>query len=181
LLFDLDFFFDHAAPLMIFLQYFLQSLLIAVILEVFIRRPERKLSADLTSKYIAYADYLLHHCSAPSKTDRWVIECLALMRTDWLPATSDKGVVAATELSCHLSSQQLQLPSYASFWEHQQQLSQNHHRQLQQHRSQQHQQQLFEHHQQQPHQQQQQRHEDPLQQIRKRLKVLPPLRITAAS
>jgi hypothetical protein len=176
LLFNLDFFFDRAAPLMVFLQYLLQSLFIAVILEAFIRRPERKvdLSTDVTSKYIAYADYLLHHCPNPSKTDRWVLECLTLMRTDWLPA-SVEGVVAAAELPYQPSSvHQLQLPSYAFFWEHPQHISQDHHQhqQQQQQRQPQHNTTTYNHPQQ---------HEQSPQQVKKRLKVLPPLRIAAVS
>jgi hypothetical protein len=175
LFFNLDFFFDRAAPLMIFLQYLLQSLFIAVILEAVIRRPERKvdLSTDVTSKYIAYADYLLHHCPNPSKTDRWVLECLSLMRTDWLPASAE-GVVPAAELPYQPSVHQLQLPSYSFFWEHQQHISQNdhQHQQLQQQRQLQHNNTNKNHPQQ---------HEKSPQQVKKRLKVLPPLRITAVS
>ena len=179
LIFSLDFFFEHAAPLMFLLQYLLQSLVIAVILEAFIRRPERKedLTVEVKAKYIAYADYLLHHCSVPSKTDRWARECLMSARTDWLPAASEEGGVAAAQVpQCCSTSHQLQLPSYAFFWQHQQQpleqleqlpQQQNQHQQQQNQRSQQ----LNQH--------QQQQH--PHQHIRKRLKTLPPLHVTASS
>jgi hypothetical protein len=172
LIFSLDFFFEHAAPLMFLLQYLLKSLVLAVILEAFIRRPERKedLSVEMKANYIAYADYLLHHCSVPSKTDRWALECLMFARTDWLPAASDeRGVVVAQQPQCFSSSHQLQLPSYAFFWQHQQQTLE----QLEQLP----QQQNERPHQQTQHNQQQHQH----QHVRKRLKTLPPLHVTAAS
>ena len=118
LIFSLDFFFEHAAPLMFLLQYLLKSLVLAVILEAFIRRPERKedLSVEMKANYIAYADYLLHHCSVPSKTDRWALECLMFARTGWLPAASyEGGVVVAQQPQCFSSSHHLELSCYTFF------------------------------------------------------------------
>jgi hypothetical protein len=187
LLFDLDFFFKHAAPLMVVLHVLLQSLVIAVILEAVIRRPERKvdLSNDMTSKYIAYADYLLLHCTSPSKTDRWVIECLKLMQTDWLPATSENAIVPSAVQSCNSAINHPELPSYAFFWQHQQLPSQQKPQDQRQNddkhqiSSTSHQNKDIPH--QYQHQQHLQQQERPLQQVKKRLKALPPLRITAAS
>lgn len=187
LLFDMDFFFEHAAPLMVCLQILLQSLVIAVILEAVIRRPEHKMdwSADLTSKYIAYADYLLQHCTSPSKTDRWVTKCLALGRTDWLPAASDKGGVATVVQSCNPAIHQFELPSFAFFWQYQLQPSQHqqqHHQNGEQNKQQI--SQITNNYESQHQNQYQQRHhsqEHPLQQVKKRLKALPPLRTNTAS
>jgi hypothetical protein len=188
LLFDLEFFFKHAAPLMVLLEFLLQSLVIAVIVEAVIRRPERKMdwSADMTSKCIAYADYLLQHCTSPSKIDRWVLECMALSRTDWLPAASDNDGLATTTQSFNNSTDQLELPSYAFYWQFQQQQGQKqpqNHQYVQQNKHQiTHQNTDNQGIQRQNLQPQQHLEQERLfQHVKKRLKVLPPLRTTAPS
>jgi hypothetical protein len=188
LLFDLDFFFEHAAPLMFLLQSILQSLVIAVIVQAVGRRPERKMdwSADMTSKYIAYADYLLKHCTSPSKIDRWIIQCLALARTDWLPAASDNGGVATVMQSHNSANHQMELPSFSFYWQYPQQQSQqppqnNQHGQQNMHHINHHSTDNLDVQYQNQQQQQHRQQENPLQQVKKRLKVLPPLRTTAAS